>query len=155
MEQLDLFSLFAGTSALEMPNSEEPSKTVDKPTQPTNQKKDNAKRTTANATSKNGLWSGISEQTINDLLLRGSGFENGKKRIIEFFEHEKDETKRADMLKKEYGIGGFGRFYGCSVDHDGKGYRIRNDETNEQIILSWRNVAERIGKLIHYHLYYV
>lgn len=112
------------------------------------------RRTTANATSNNNKWSGIKEQTINDLLLRGSGFSGGKKRIYDFFLAEKDEAKRAEMLKNEYGTGGSSGIDGCHDDYSAKGYRVSNWNTGEEILLSWRNVAERIGKLIHYHLYY-
>lgn len=52
------------------------------------------------------------EQTIfnpiEEYAKRGSGFRDGKKRIIAFFAENENLTDRSNFLKKEYGIGGFG-----------------------------------------------
>lgn len=52
------------------------------------------------------------EQTIfnpiEEYAKHGSGFVDGKKRIIDFFSKNENLTDRANFLKKEYGVGGFG-----------------------------------------------
>ena len=45
---------------------------------------------------------------IEEFAKHGSGFANGKKRIIAFFAENENLTDRANFLKKEYGVGGFG-----------------------------------------------
>ncbi len=50
------------------------------------------------------------EMSINpweEYAKRGSGFQNGKIRIRNFFAQETTKSKRAKFLKEEYGIGGF------------------------------------------------
>ena len=147
MEQLSMFGLLAETTTKK---TNKPTKQTNKST---NETTNNAKlKEKVNANSKQ--WTTINPQTINDILLTGYGFEGGKKRIFEFFKQENDESKRAEMLKKEYGIGGSSPVCGCSINYDAKGLQITHRTTHENLILSWRNVAERIGKLIHYKLYY-
>lgn len=45
---------------------------------------------------------------IEEFAKHGSGFVNGKKRIIAFFAENENLTDRANFLKREYGVGGFG-----------------------------------------------
>lgn len=45
---------------------------------------------------------------VEEFAKHGSGFANGKKRIIVFFAENENLTDRANYLKKEYGVGGFG-----------------------------------------------
>ena len=46
------------------------------------------------------------DDIINSCLLRGSGFVNGKKRILELFNNsELSNKQRAKLICKEYGIG--------------------------------------------------
>ena len=51
------------------------------------------------------------EQTVfnpvEEFAKHGSGFVNGKKRIIAFFAENENLIDRANFLKKEYGVGGF------------------------------------------------
>jgi N12 class adenine-specific DNA methylase len=95
------------------------------------------------------------EEIINLEILKGSGFENGKVRIAEFFLENKNNKEKVDFLKKEYGIGGGtftyktgdeNRFIGHSM-HDSKGIAINLDD-GRNIKLSWTKVAERIEVLI-------
>ena len=44
---------------------------------------------------------------IEEFAKHGSGFVNGKKRIIAFFAENENLTDRANFLKREYGVGGF------------------------------------------------
>lgn len=43
------------------------------------------------------------------LSLEGTGYENGKQRVLEFFSKARTDSEKAKFLKKEYGIGGFSR----------------------------------------------
>lgn len=89
-------------------------------------------------------------------LLQGSGFENGKTRILEFVRKNPTIQELADFLKDEYGTGGRG---GPSRGpnsvhqemHDPKGIRFwgTDNEGNEvKGELTWKNAAELIIKLI-------
>lgn len=70
----------------------------------------------------------ITMDEIKHALRRGSGFENGKYRIMQMYERETDERELAKLLAKEYGIGGHSHTYldGESgfVDYDGRGIRM-------------------------------
>ena len=60
----------------------------------------------------------------NELRKHGSGFQDGKQRIIELYQTQPDRKLRAKALAKEYGIGGHSQDFldGSSgfVNHDGK-----------------------------------
>ena len=63
---------------------------------------------------------GFTDEEINELLKKGSGFENGKKRIYSFFEENYNTQERAKFLANEYGVGG--RYAnGLNETHSGKG----------------------------------
>lgn len=92
----------------------------------------------------------IPDRVIDTALTRGSGFQGGKQRILEYFNAVRSERDRAVFLKDEYGIGG-GGFLGFNIDYDSKGIRIRLgrygvNEVEES--LSWTEAAKRIGALI-------
>ena len=48
----------------------------------------------------------ISQEDIDSVLQRGSGFQNGKYRIYRQFQKNEDSKGNIDFLKKEYGTGG-------------------------------------------------
>ena len=50
----------------------------------------------------------ITEDEIDKLLTRGSGFDRGKIRIYLYFQEHTNPKERRDFLKKEYGTGGYG-----------------------------------------------
>ncbi len=93
------------------------------------------------------------EAFIRSQLQRGSGFQYGKFRIAETYNNNPTLEEFANMLKKEYGIGGYGSPDGDSQMHDAKGLRAKfEDKTNPQnaieVILKWNEVATRIVDLI-------
>ena len=45
----------------------------------------------------------ITFNPIEEFAKQGSGFVNGKKRIVDFFSENENLTDRANFLKKEYG----------------------------------------------------
>ena len=118
---------------------------------------DNRNREPANQGDDN---SSLKEQEdIDIVLLKGSGFEGGKKRIIDFYFKESSNTERAKFLKDEYGIGGGSVTYSNNVsgfaDHDGKGITLRNRYLeSEPLHLTWSKAAKRIGQLIENERYY-
>ena len=100
------------------------------------------------------------DDIINNCLLRGSGFVNGKKRILELFNNSELSSKqRAKLICKEYGIGGWGsQLSGDGLhgaDHDSKGLKIRyrKDWVDKEMLLTWEDVERRLKTLIDENLY--
>lgn len=100
------------------------------------------------------------DDIINNCLLRGSGFVNGKKRILELFNNsELSNKQRAKLICNEYGIGGWGSplsgdgLYGAC--HDSKGLKIsyRKDGEDKEMLLKWEDVERRLKTLIDENLY--
>ena len=91
----------------------------------------------------------ITQDRISSALAGTHPVSEGKFRVYSFFLMNKDNAKRAEFLKNEYGIGGS---YGGRVDmsYDSKGLAIGygNLFVNEKILLSWTDVAKRIDALI-------
>ena len=104
----------------------------------------------------NGIF--FSQQEIDRVLTRGSGFEEGKYRINQMFSKNNTLKEKVQFLKKEYGEGGSSPAVGfINVNYDAKGmslsrYReIGKDEI--KIILKWDKVAKRIDELIQLDRY--
>ena len=104
----------------------------------------------------NGIY--FSQQEIDRVLTRGSGFEEGKYRINQMFSKNTTLKEKVQFLKKEYGEGGSSPAVGfISVNYDAKGmslsrYReIGKDEI--KITLKWDKVAKRIDELIQLDRY--
>lgn len=104
----------------------------------------------------NGIY--FSQQEIDRVLTRGSGFEEGKYRINQMFSKNTTLKEKVQFLKKEYGEGGSSPAVGfINVNYDTKGmslsrYReIGKDEI--KIILKWDKVAKRIDELIQLDRY--
>ena len=92
----------------------------------------------------------ITEDEIDRMLTGGSGVEHGKYRIYLYFTEQHTAAEKAAFLKKEYGIGGFGR-KGYDEWHEGKGItfsRGRAMKPYEKITLTWPQVARRIDEMI-------
>lgn len=88
------------------------------------------------------------EKEIKEDLLRGSGFQEGKFRIYYFFKNNGSSKDRIPFLKDEYGVGGHSAFGENKYTqmHDAKGLRFYSD--NDDVLLPWKNVAERLDLLI-------
>ena len=100
------------------------------------------------------------DDIINNCLLMGSCFVNGKKRILELFNNsELSNKQRAKLICKEYGIGGWcsplsgGGLHGA--DHYSKGLKIsyRKEGEDKEMLLKWEDVERRIKTLIYENLY--
>ena len=95
----------------------------------------------------------ITENEIDELFAsHGSGVENGKQRIYDYFTADHTQKEKVDFLKNEYGIGGhshaLSRATGSDEWHDGKGIRLKKDGCYD-VQLSWQNAVKRIDELIH------
>ena len=104
----------------------------------------------------NGIY--FSQQEIDRVLIRGSGFEEGKYRINQMFSKNTTLKEKVQFLKKEYGEGGSSPAVGfININYDAKGmslsrYReIGKDEI--KITLKWDKVAKRIDELIQLDRY--
>lgn len=97
----------------------------------------------------------VPHEYVTELLLHGSGFEGGKKRIYGIFEKISDPTERAKAIKKEYGSGGAGwpmKGYGLH-GYDtlaSKGIRLqwKDEEGEKEGYLNWKAVEREISVLI-------
>ena len=96
----------------------------------------------------------ISQEDIDSVLQKGSGFASGKYRIYRQFQKGEDKKSNIEFLKNEYGTGGGGHtfpdgFAGHSW-HDSKGLAIdRNGTyTNHDLVLKWSEVEKRLRELI-------
>ncbi len=103
----------------------------------------------------------IPHEYVTQVLLRGSGFSGGKKRIYGMFEALSDPEERAKAIKKEYGQGGAGwplKGYGLH-GYDtfaSKGVRLqwRDAEGEKEGYLNWKAVEREISALILTGEYY-
>ena len=96
----------------------------------------------------------VSQEDIDSVLVRGSGFQDGKYRIYRQFQKREDSKSNIAFLKKEYGTGGGTHTYPDGTQggewHDGKGIGIekQGSYTNPDLRLSWSKVEKRLRELI-------
>ncbi len=97
-------------------------------------------------------------ELIEKVMLRGSGFEGGKQRIVDFFSEEHTAKEKADFLKNEYGTGGSSVTFSDDLsgyeNHDSKGITIDLYKSDKEIHLSWAKVASGIDALINNGKYF-
>ena len=88
----------------------------------------------------------------NELREHGSGFQDGKQRIIELYQTQPDRKLRAKALAKEYGVGGHTHYYldGSTghVNCDGKGLEFDRYPDHQKFTLSWTQVEKYIDLMI-------
>ena len=98
------------------------------------------------------------DEIIEKVLLRGSGFTNGKQRIVDFFAEDPTAKEKADFLKNEYGTGGssvsFSETQSGFENHNGKGIAIEIYTGDRTINLSWSKVSTGIEALIQNGKYF-
>lgn len=100
----------------------------------------------------------FSQETIDAVLCRGSGMENGKLRIYHQFQKNLSSKEKITFLKDEYGVGGASPvIQGTNIGemHDGKGIHLTKGGflTGSELVLSWKKVETRIGELIRLDKY--
>lgn len=86
---------------------------------------------------------------LHDEIMRGTGFQDGKFRVKQFYDEKKPSNKEfADFLKHEYGIGGHSGDGEISfVDHDSKGMLFTH-ENGEKFKFTWSDIAEMTSAII-------
>lgn len=95
--------------------------------------------------------SDYAQKLLEDEIIRGSGFSNGKFRISEYVsENSPSKDELAKFLKNEYGIGGSSRNDDpvSFSNHDGKGIELVL--SNKQVIrFNWKKVAEAVRSAVN------
>lgn len=95
--------------------------------------------------------SDYAKKLLEDEIIHGSGFSNGKFRISEYVaEDSPNNDELAKFLKKEYGIGGSSRNDDpvSFSNHDGKGIELVL--SNRQVIrFNWKKVAEAVRTAVN------
>ena len=88
----------------------------------------------------------------NELRQHGTGFMDGKKRVIELYQTQPDRKLRAKALAKEFGAGGNSHDYldGSSgfVTHDWRGLQFEHYPDHEKTLLRWNQVEQYIDLMI-------
>ena len=98
---------------------------------------------------------------VVEVILRGTGFVGGKKRVYDIMQRELVKSERVKLIKKEYGQGGAGwplegyGLHGYDTFH-GKGIRFqwRDEEGEKEGYLGWNAVEAEISALILTGEYY-
>ena len=101
----------------------------------------------------------FTQEMIDNLLLSGSGFQEGKFRIYQQFQKSFSTKENIDFLKKEYGDGGssFIRgFEGVGQWHSAKGIELYKGYADDapRLLLSWNKVEQRLKELIRLDRYF-
>lgn len=104
----------------------------------------------------NGIF--FSQEEIDRILTRGSGFDQGKMRIYQQMLRRESNDKNAEFLKHEYGIGGSHPAFGLiDINYDAKGIELSRSrqigETEISVTLNWKKVAKRINELVQLDRY--
>ena len=88
----------------------------------------------------------------HELRTSGSGFAQGKQRIMELFQTQSDRNLRAKALAKEYGIGGHSHSYldGRSgfITYNSSGMEFSLHSTREPFKLKWAAIEQYIDLMI-------
>lgn len=96
----------------------------------------------------------ISQEDIDSVLVKGSGFSEGKYRIYRQFQKYEDSKKNIEFLKNEYGTGGGTHFYpdgtqgGSWQSSKGIALEKQGSYTNPDLLLTWTKVEKRLRELI-------
>ena len=97
----------------------------------------------------------VPHEFIRQVVLRGTGFVNGKTRVCKIYEDYNEPGERIKHLKKEFGIGGAGwplEGYGLhgydTFKSNGIRFQWRDEEGEKEGYVSWRAIESEIGALI-------
>ncbi len=86
---------------------------------------------------------------LRDDLRRGTGFQNGKLRVADYFaKNQPNDSDFAEFLKKEYGIGGHSGPDMPDVGYDGKGIHIISADKKGHYQYTWMQAAKEIRGMI-------
>lgn len=102
---------------------------------------------------KNSLPLFLSQEQVDNIILEGSGFVDGKFRIFEQFAKKEPLKNNIAFLKNEYGIGGTNGPNMLDIWHNEKGITITSIDRKEKYVLTWKAVSKRIEQLIAVNRY--
>ena len=92
----------------------------------------------------------ITEDEIDNIFRGGTGMQDGRYRVYNYFAEHPDKQERIAFLKKEYGTEG--SYNGKrNEDHDGKGIRFSRGQLGNpvaEVHIKWNEAEKRIDKLI-------
>ena len=99
----------------------------------------------------------LSQEEIEHVLRRGSGFDGSKLRIAALYAQTPTPQYARDFLKDEYGIGGHSHTYldGTHgfVDYNGQGMRLSRRGFTEEMRLRWPAVEKHIRRMMENSTY--
>lgn len=99
----------------------------------------------------------FTQKVIDDVLLEGSHFADGKFRIYRLFQESYSTEDNITFLKKEYveGGGGVRNYENLDEWHNAKGIRLtfRLKENAPETLLTWSKVEKRIKELVNADIY--
>ena len=99
----------------------------------------------------------FTQKVIDDVLLEGSHFADGKFRIYRLFQEGYSTEDNITFLKKEYGEGGGGvrNYENLDEWHNAKGIRLTFGlkENAPETLLTWSKVEKRIKELVNADIY--
>ena len=94
----------------------------------------------------------LSDEEIDHVLRRGSGFEGGKLRIAALYAQNPTSVDARVFLSNEYGVGGHSHTFldGSSgfIDYNSRGMQFRRWKTNEEMTLRWHMVERHIRDMM-------
>lgn len=98
----------------------------------------------------------VATDFLREVILRGTGFVNGKQRVKKLFEEKQTASERIQGLKKEYGLGGWGSpldGYGlCGAStFNSKGITVewKDEEGKKEDIIPWKTIEKEISSMIN------
>ena len=101
----------------------------------------------------------VSQEDIDTILAKGSGYANGKYHIYRQFQKQEDKKSNIEFLKKEYGTGDTPVIYSDGTkgrsSHSAKGITVEKNgsSANPDLLLSWSKVEKRLRELIQDNRY--
>lgn len=111
------------------------------------------KTTESAAVEQAGEEENVVSKLLSDEIMRGSGFQDGKFRINDFYSKNKNMNEFVQFLKNEYGNGGHsGEGEVKFAHHDGKGIEIITHD-DKIYKYSWNEVAKAIKSAIDENTY--
>lgn len=100
----------------------------------------------------------FTQKVIDDVLLEGSHFANGKFRIYRLFQESYSTEDNITFLKKEYGEGGGGvrNYENLDEWHNAKGIKLTFGlkDNAPETLLTWSKVEKRLKELISSDIYF-
>ena len=94
----------------------------------------------------------VSDEEIDHVLRRGSGFAGGRLRIAALYDSQPSPKAAQEFLKEEYGVGGHSHTYldGSSgfVDYSAQGLRLTRRGFQEETRLRWPMVEQHVRRLV-------